>query len=430
MSEFVPVPPSTPRGVAAYGAESIVRWLFVMALGCFVLAALTGVLLRYGTMHGLPWDLSYVNVRYAHTHLMYFGWVTPGLFVVIGAVLARRRDRALPRAYHLTVVAALVTGSLAYPPFLVSGYGLVDVGAARLPLSMIASGLVVLAWYAWALSYVVVSWRLPRDLALFSLDAAVLLLVVASAGAWGLAALALSPVAPPALMASLVQFYLDLFSNGWFALALVGALIATVAPAAPVESVTAERLRRSALAAMVVGLLATTFGDLLSWPAALRSAAHGLATAGLALLAWYLLAGARRSRDGAVGLVAALLFGKALVDGALALPALAQWSERSLLQVALLHAYLLGAVSLAIVLLALRAFRQAASGTPFWWFAAAVGSMLLSLVPLTLLWPVAWRGPWLLPVAMWASLPVVLAALALVIVLARARPGTSEARSH
>ena len=399
-----------------------------MALACFVLAALTGALLRYGTVHGLPWGLTYVNVRYAHTHLMYFGWVTPGLFMLIGVVLSRRRNQALPRAYHLAVAAALVTGALAYPPFLVSGYGSVDVGAARLPLSMIASGLVVLAWYAWALSYVAVSWRLPRDLVLLSLDAAVLMLVVASTGAWGLAALALAPVAPPALMASLVRFYLDLFSNGWFALGLVGLLRATVASTATTVSGAAERLGRAALATLVAGLLAAAFGALLDWPEAVLGAAQGLAAVGLALLAWYLLTGARRSCDRAVALLAALLLAKALIDGALALPQFEQWSQRSLLPVALLHAYLLGAVSLTLVLLALRAFRPTARGPLFWCFAVAVGGMLVSLLPLTLLWPVPWRGPWALHAALWASAPVVLVALALVFVLVRAPPVAAEAR--
>ena len=34
---------------------------------------------------GLPGGLAYVNVRHAHSHLMFFGWVTPALMGLIAA---------------------------------------------------------------------------------------------------------------------------------------------------------------------------------------------------------------------------------------------------------------------------------------------------------------------------------------------------------
>ena len=380
------------------------RRAFVLAIAAFVLAALTGSLLRFGVLHGMPFGLQVLNVRHAHTHLMYFGWVTPALFALAGVELLRRRGRPLPRGFGVGVAATLLTGALAYVPFLLSGYQLTQVGDARLPLSMIAAGLAVLAWYGWAAAYLVATWNLRRDLALFALDAAVLTLLVSSTGAWGLALAAMSPVASGTLMDALVHFYLDLFSNGWFALALIGLLVAALpAPAegrpAPVDG----RVARAALLVVLAGLLLAAFGALLGWPAATVTSLRVAAAAGLLALALQLTLAAARAREPALTLLAALLVAKALLDGALAFDAVAAWSQRMLLPVPLLHGYLLGFVTLALVWLALRAWGPSAAAA-FWLVAAAVAVMLASLAPLTLLFPAGWRGPWVLPVAAWASL--------------------------
>ena len=394
------------------------RRTFVLAIAAFVLAALTGSLLRFGVQHGMPFGLQVLNVRHAHTHLMYFGWVTPALFALTGVELLRRRGRPLPHGFGVGVAATLLTGALAYAPFLLSGYQLTQVGDARLPLSMIAAGLAVLAWYGWAAAYLVATWSLRRDLALFALDAAVLTLLVASTGAWGLALAALSPVASGTLMDALVHFYLDLFSNGWFALALLGLLLAALP--APAEGRTApadmrparvegrrapvdDRLARSALLVLLAGLLLAAFGTLLGWPATTVTTLRFAAAAGLLTLALRLTLAAARAREPAPTLVSALLVAKALLDGALAFDAVAAWSQRMLLPVPLLHGYLLGFVTLALVWLALRSWRPRAAAA-FWLATAAVGVTLASLTPLTFLYPAGWRGPWVLPAAAWASL--------------------------
>ena len=380
------------------------RRAFVLAIGAFVLAALTGSLLRFGVQHGMPYGLQYLNVRHAHTHLMYFGWVTPALFALIGVELLRRRGRPLPRAFGVAIAATLLTGALAYPPFLLSGYQLTQVGDARLPLSMIAAGLAVLAWYGWAATYLAASWHLRRDLALFALDAAVLTLLVSSTGAWGLALAALSPVASGTLMDALVHFYLDLFSHGWFALALLGLLLAALPTPLEERRATVDgRSPRAALLVLLAGMLLSAFGALLGWPAVVVTALRLAAAAGLLALALRLTLAAARAREAALTLLAALLAAKALLDGALAFDAAAAWSQRMLLPVPLLHGYLLGFVTLTLVWLALRTWRPRATAA-FWLAAAAVAVMLASLAPLTVLFPAGWRGPWVLRAAAWASL--------------------------
>lgn len=390
------------------------RRAFLAAIGCFAVAAAAGSLLRFGVLHGIPWGLQYLDVRHAHTHLMYFGWVTPALFALIGVAVARRTGRSLPRAYLPTVAAALAAGLLAFVPFLLSGYRPLPIGDARVPLSMIAAALAVLSWYAWAAAYLAATWSARRDLTLFTLDASLLVLLVSSTGAWGLALAALSPVASATLMDALVHFYLDTFSHGWFALALVGLLLADL-PRAP-----DGRRARLALAAWVVGLLGAAFADLLAAPALVATGARLLAAAGLLVLATTLVAAAVRQGRPVVAALAALPVGKALLDAVLAFPAGADGSQRMLLQVFWIHAFLLGFATIAIAALALRAWRPGAA----WVVVPLVGAVLLllaSLLPLTLVFPPGWRGPWVLPLAAWATLPPTLALLGVGAALIRLR---------
>lgn len=90
--------------------EAPLRRAFVTAIACFVLAAAAGTLMRFGMIHGLPYGWQHVNVRFAHTHLMSFGWATPALFALIGSVVARRTARPLPRAFHAALWASLAGG--------------------------------------------------------------------------------------------------------------------------------------------------------------------------------------------------------------------------------------------------------------------------------------------------------------------------------
>lgn len=390
------------------------RRAFLAAIACFAVAAAAGSLLRFGVLHGFPWGLTYLDVRHAHTHLMYFGWVTPALFALIGVAIARRGERRLPRAYPATIVAALAAGLLAFVPFLLSGYRPLAIGGARLPLSMIASALAVLSWYAWGAAYLSATWRMRRDLATFALDAALLVLLVSSTGAWGLALAALSPVASGSLMDALVHFYLDTFSHGWFALALVGLLLADL-PRPPDRPGL-----RVALAAWLVGLLAAAFADLVGAPQAVAFAARLLAAGGLLALALALGVAAGRAARGTHAVLGGLLGAKALLDAVLTFPEAAAWSQRMLLQVFWVHAFLLGFATIALAALALRAWRPRATWTllPL---AGAVFVLLGSLLPLTLVYPAAWRGPWVLPFAAWATVPPTVALLALGAALVRPR---------
>ena len=90
------------------------------------------------------------------------------------------------------------------------------------------------------------------------------------------------------------------------------------------------------------------------------------------------------------------------------LPVSARWAQQNSLRIFYLHALLLGFVTLGLVVAARQLWSQAAVPGQRW-LVAAVLILLLSLVPLTGLWPAAWSGLWALQVAAVASLGPVLA---------------------
>lgn len=394
----------------------VMRRAFLVATAAFVVAGLAGALMRFGMHLGLPFGWRLENVRFAHTHLMYFGWATPALFALIGAFVSERTGLPPSRLARAATGLALASAAASFVPFLLDGYGATRVGALRLPLSMIASSGALVAWGAWAVAYAAATWDLRRDLALVAIDAAVLALLIASAGAWGLAAAAFAPVAPGMLMDRLVPFYLGVFSSGWFALAVVGLLAGALAPRLD------EPLGRVAVALLLVGTLVAAFADLLAtWPAWIAVAARLAAAYGAVVLGLQLVLAAARARWAGALSLGAMLAAKGLVEGALGLERVARWSERAALPVGLAHGYLLGLVTLALTWLALRRWRPDAGGW-FWVVAATVAVLLVGIAPLTQAWPFA-RGVWVLPFAAWTSLvPVVgVAALAWVLAFERRR---------
>jgi hypothetical protein len=117
--------------------QTKVPWVWLAALGCFVIAGSTGSLLRFGLLSGLPAGLALVNVRHAHSHLMYFGWATPALMVLIVAWLPQLTGRKPSPRFFWVMGATIVVALLAYIFFLQFGYQVAQIGDRRLPLSVI-----------------------------------------------------------------------------------------------------------------------------------------------------------------------------------------------------------------------------------------------------------------------------------------------------
>ncbi|MEZ4710446.1 MAG: hypothetical protein R3A44_24805 [Caldilineaceae bacterium] len=76
------------------------RLYSTISLLSLALAAGTGVLLRFGLVMGMPaWASNYGAIRHAHSHLMYFGWVTLGLMALIWRGLPGLTGRPLPKLF-------------------------------------------------------------------------------------------------------------------------------------------------------------------------------------------------------------------------------------------------------------------------------------------------------------------------------------------
>src|SRR5690625_2370099 len=133
--------------------------IWQLALLLFIVAAATGALLRFGLLDGLPGGLLFTDVRHAHSHLMFFGWVTPVLMYLL-LRLQGDWDRA---GLRWLLFITLVLAAASYVPFLLSGYRLMPLFGRELPVSMIISGLNGLAWYVFAAVYLLADRKQPAS---------------------------------------------------------------------------------------------------------------------------------------------------------------------------------------------------------------------------------------------------------------------------
>jgi len=112
---------------------------------------------------------------------------------------------------------------------------------------------------------------------------------------------------------------------------------------------------------------------------------------------------------------------KALVGLGTILPAAAIWGQQNGLRVLYLHLLLLGFVTLGLVAAAREVWGgEAVPGQR--WLVFTVLILLLTLLPLTGLWPEALRGRWALQLAAWVSLgPVIVVTGMLIALIIRER---------
>lgn len=371
------------------------------SLVLFVVAASTGVLYRVGQAYGFTVGLELVNIRHAHSHTMYFGWATPALFLFIGL---RSGLRGLRRILVWIIGAAI----LAYGLFLAFGYQVVDVGPARMPISVVAATLNTLIWYVFAAAYFRGRTSSERSPPHMLWDASLAFLLLATMGALGLALLQPLGVDDPVWSMALTRVFLDLFSEGWFVLGVLGVAFGRFGFHA------ASRPFQTALLFVIVGLPFTFAVDMprslvgqpLEWLARGGSLLVGLGLLILAGLLWLRIPW-RSVWMVPVGFLAVKAI--AQVVGALGF---AYWlADHHGVRVLYLHVMLLGFVSCGLVAAA-RDSLGIVSERGLKFFYAAVTAVLLSLVPLTGMVPI--EG-WMFRVAAWvAALPVLAAVYILI----------------
>ncbi len=378
--------------------------LFSVAL--LALAAATGVLLRFGLIGGMPaWAQNLSAVRHAHSHLMYFGWVTPALMAFIWRSLPALTGRPLPRGIPAQMTTTVVLALLSFPAFWSNGYGLTQVGSLELPLGAMISGLCGLTWYWFILLYVRATWRLSqRPLAVRLWDWALVLVLLASLGAVGLMGMVLLDAGSVVLQQLFLHLFLDLFAVGWFELALLGILWAWLEEQAPAP----PRLPVMPLAValgptFVLGMSPTLVPPATFWPAALANAAAAV------MLGWHGWAlWQRRSHLPPAGRFGLLFFGLHILSaGPLLWPGFWQWAGGTQLRVYFLHAFLLGWVSSALLALLYSEVGRLSSVEQQWvsvvW-GAGVGVMLIALLAIGFIQFVPVRAGDMLRVAAWASI--------------------------
>lgn len=396
-------------------------WVWAAAVATFVLAALTGALYRYAIISGATFGLSLTNIRHAHSHLMYFGWATPVLMA--GAAILR------PSLFNHSTVRAILIGvfvaaAASYPMFLIFGYEIVAIGSAEMPISVIVSSLNMLAWYAFVIHYARSTRGVERDRSMLLFDLSLTFLVLATLGAWMLALLKPLGIQSDVWTSALTHIFLDLFSEGWFVLGLLAMMYGI-----------AGTMRSSGHWSiwLIVAGLPVTFA--LGMPRSLvPDGLATLATAGSLLVGLGLLTNAVmlwKDRPSRVAmwlwrLPLALLGIKAVGQIVVALTPGIWWTSIPGLRILYLHVMLLGFLSIGVVAVAQSLFGSRwTSGASF--FAAAVILLLLTLLPLSALFPVAWKGRWVFELAAFvAPLPAIAAAVMVTLGIRSRRPAWQQ----
>ncbi len=377
--------------------ETIAR----ISLGFFLVAAATGAFFRISVALGLLSAGRLVNVRHAHSHLMLFGWVTPLLMALL---LQRLPDADAKGRTDRLFAALFVAAAATYPLFLAYGYSPAALLGRRIPLSVIASTANMILWYAFAARYLRRARGQDRSLSAHLAGLAVVFLCVSTVGAWALGLLVPLKVTNPAWQIGLTHFFLDLFSAGW----LVPGVL----------SVAAARMHREGQANRgreAVWLLGATlpFTFAFGMPSAmvpvplrhLSSAAMVVAGAAFLVLArtiWSRLPLADRSAWRVPLTMFTVMAAIQLASGLV--PKI--WpADTGGLRILYIHLMLLGFVTLGLI-----AGTAGFSSRGVAAFTASVVVLLLSLLPLTALWPRTLAGRWVTFAAAVAALLPVIAA--------------------
>ena len=391
------------------------------AVLALALSATTGVLLRFALVYGMPaWLGDFDDVRHAHSHLMINGWAMLGLMTLIWRWLPRYTGRALPRAVTWQMTAAVVFALLTLPAFWVNGYGLTQVGPMRIPLGSTVATFNGMIWFAFMFLYIRATRGLPeRPLPLQLWDWAIALLLIATLGGAGVPVVTILDVPFPFLEQAFLHLFLDLFSVGWMALALLGAVWAWLPQKSWPAWLPGRSLALLLIFTFVLGMSPTVTPRYLFWLAALAN----LAAAGL--LAVHLVHIWRQRarlpalvRFGLLGLVVQILAAVALLW-----PGVWEWSA-GMLRVFYLHNLLLAWASSVLLGLLLAVFAAGRQGLQRWtealWM-VGVGAMWLALLGVGL-------GRWLpisgrtwLQVAAWSGVVVLTAILMALLLLWRGR---------
>jgi len=382
------------------------------SLAALTIAAWTGVLMRFGLIGYLPtWASNFAAVRHAHSHLMYFGWVTLALMALIWCQLSMMTGRAIPRAAWWQMAATTVAALLSFPAFWSNGYGLTSVGALDLPLGSMVSGLNGLTWFLFIGLYYQFTRRLAKRPGAIRLwDWSFVMLLLACVGALGLMAGVFTGGQYIFLQQFFLHLFLDLFAAGWFSMALLGVVWAALSAEMDVPThLPVAALAVALTPTFLLGLPRTLVPDGMAWLATISNLIAAI------FLAWHLVSlWSRRSFLTAFGRFGLVLLAVHILSAmALVIPGVWQWAGGTQLRVYYLHVLLLGWVSSLLLDMLLRHLisnRPVLDGLGIAW-AIGVGGMLIALLGIGLAPLLGPAVPTLMQAAAWMSLIPATAAL-------------------
>lgn len=412
------------------------RWAGFMAAAMLALAAATGVLMRFGLYLGMPsWGENFNAVRHAHSHLMYFGWVTLGLMALIWHYLPDYSGEPAPRGARAQLIATAGLALASFPAFWQNGYGLTPVAGRELPLGAMVSGLNGLAWFWFIWLYVRATRRLAvRPLTVQLWDWGLALMLLASAGALGVAGTAMMHSSSIFLQQFFLHLFLDLFAVGWFLLGLLGVIWAGLARrGVQLPHLPAMSLAVALSPTFVLGMSPAAVTPGMFWLAAI---ANGVA---MALLArhWLALWGWRSHLPLLLWFALAALGVHLLATLTVLIPGVWRWSAGTQLRVYVLHNFLLGWVSSGLLASLVMAVGQAVGSTvarrwqvATWGWMAGVATMLaalagLGLISLIPVAPIIW-----LRLAAWSSIVPATMALCAALMLLPLGPHARQPREE
>ncbi len=361
-----------------------------VSLLSFVAAAFTGFLYRYGMLYPMPDWLNFANIRHAHSHLMFFNWVSPPIMAWFVMRLHKNGSHLPERSTTWCLWSMLFLGFLSFPFFLIYGYHSVPIGTASLPLAAIISGLVMITWYWFSWIYYKHKKNAEELISFNLFDAGLLALMISSLGAWGVSVFQFTDIDNPMVSSAMTHFFLSVFTEGW---AVLGILALMWHHAEKQNKVVSFSFNTGWL------WLPVLFGSMLIFPfslsqslvtpAMLFSGKLGLVliVISLSLNLWLFI------KSGAFGgfiwRTVLILLGFKIVFQVLAILPSGIWPGEHGLRVLYLHLLLLGFVSFVLFEMFLPASKKAAKIL----FAVTVFGVLISLLFISGYWPPEWTPP-------------------------------------
>ncbi len=382
------------------------RRIWHLSLLSFIIASVTGFLYRYGMLYPLAEWLHFANIRHAHSHLMFFNWISPPIMIWMASSIIKKSDYAAVRNFSVCIYTMLFIGALSFPFFLVYGYHSVPLGFASLPLAAILSGLVMITWYWFIWLYYLAGNNRPRNISKLFFDAALLTLFISSLGAWGVSVIQFLDVQNPLFSSAMTHFFLATFTEGWAMLGILGILWSKT-------SVSQSKLQISAgwfwvpllFGSMMIFPFSLT--QTLITPVMLLTAKTGLVLiiAGLIANVWFLTK-EKVFNTVTRKVILLLLILKILFQAAAILP-LEIWPGEHGLRVLYLHILLLGIISVTLI----EAFTGVKVTLTKVLFAISVLLVILSLGMISGYWPAHLLPPdiyvWVMLISILPTIPAI-----------------------